>query len=243
LSWSGTKIQKSTRSLDYLLLGTPPRSKESGDSSIFFKQLNTPKLVQLQFFILNHRDVASLSSLPSPSVPESLVIDRLSKSNVSYAKKLASPLINSIKHWKKLTGFQLRPNSMPLAFYKQVLYEVTPLSRENLKLNHKSMLLPNLQRLQLGLQTPEGSYITIDAVELAAFVASRKAASCGLSTGEVAFSAAGNLEASSGEASGKPEGSCCQITESVVKAAPVKSEEVVKSWIEENVPTLDVQWV
>ena len=49
--------------LDYLLLGTPLRSKESGDSSIFFKQLNTPNLGLLRFFKLNHRDVASLPSL------------------------------------------------------------------------------------------------------------------------------------------------------------------------------------
>lgn len=135
---------------------------------------------------------------------------------------------------------------MPLAFYNQVLYELTPLlSSENLKANHKSMLLSNLQSLHLGGKTL-GSDGAIDAVDLAAFVASRKAASRGLSEGHVALSAAGNLEASSGEVSGKPafepEETCRRVTAIVVKAAPVKSEEVVKAWIKRNVQLLDVQW-
>jgi len=108
------------------------------------------------------------------------------------------------------------------------------------------MLLPKLQDLQLGNQAQEGSAVTIDAAELAAFIAGRKASSRGLSEGEVALSANGSLSACEREISGEPafepEETCCQITKLVVKA-PVKSEEVVKAWIQKNLGSLDVHWV
>lgn len=53
--------------LKLLFLGAPPKAKEAGDSTFFFKKLHAPEIDFLQFHSLNVQDLSALSDASSPA--------------------------------------------------------------------------------------------------------------------------------------------------------------------------------
>lgn len=90
----------------HLYLDSSPRSTQTGDSSLFFKNLDAPRLEGLQVDRLKPRD---LTFLCTTSSLEELLLSDLPVTDSASAKAAASALIESIKDWSKLShlGFQL----------------------------------------------------------------------------------------------------------------------------------------
>lgn len=84
--------------LIYLYLEPIPKSKATGDSSIFFQNLETP---QLEFLDLTGLDPKDLAFMKVESCPEQLSICYHQSNKSAHGGAAASFLIRSIKNWKK----------------------------------------------------------------------------------------------------------------------------------------------
>jgi len=84
--------------LSYLFLNPPPKTTQIGDSSLFFKNLNSPRLKMQLIDRINPQDLSFLSTTSSP---EELILYDLPITDSASAKAAASALVESIKDWSK----------------------------------------------------------------------------------------------------------------------------------------------
>ena len=135
--------------LSYLFLDPPPKSTQVGDSSLFFKNLNAPRLEILHVDSLKPQDLAFLST--TSSLEELYLYDLQIKDSAS-AKAAASALIDSTKDWSKLRWLVLvLPPSTPSIFYEQLVQLLIPLSTEGIRAGFRDrMPFPGLRLLRIN---------------------------------------------------------------------------------------------
>lgn len=172
-----------------LNLHPTPKSTQKGDSSLFFKNLNAPKLK-----FLDDLDPQVLTSLNPMPCLEQLSLYGFRITDDASAKAAVSTLIGSVEHWSRLKswGFSL-PSATASAFYEHLILLLTPLSKDAIWAGFREkMPLPGLRALKFG-GTPPLSAV-VNGFDLSSFVGARKAVCLGRSSGDVMAIANGLLE-------------------------------------------------
>jgi len=233
--------------LEELVLTTPPKSRITGDASLFFKELKTLRLSLLQVMSVNPKD---LSSIKVDCTPKILVLEGLQIEAPIHGKAAASTLVHSIQDWKGLRVIAFRlPDTTPSTFYEHLFQLLTLLSEPNIQSRWRDKVL--LQRLcnfqlQRGLSLSNPS--VINGTTLASMIAARRACSSNQSVREVASAAVGLLKPSNAALSNEPPAfepaeSCVKIS-SLLSELAVETNNDVTSWLKGNVTALEVEkWV
>lgn len=121
------------------LASSTPRSRETGDSGLFFKNPYTPKVKDLILEKLDPKDLSSLKPEFSPFLHffiGNLHLNNPASAPTIFTKETASSLLKSMEGWKNLSGlsFLLPPQESRSAdFFHQLFCELSPFSRGKLE--------------------------------------------------------------------------------------------------------------
>lgn len=175
--------------LKVLFLGVIPRGPSKLDSSLFFANLNTPKLNLLHLIEASPQDLKSFRTESSPHhfiINELLSVDPFN-------------LIDAIKDWK-ISRLHLRlPLYTSAVFWTKLLHLLTPLSSLSIDSGYEDrILLPRLVDLQLGSEVAQSTSSDIDMEDLGSMVLARVAAHNGRSSENVSKIAGGHTHGFSG---------------------------------------------
>lgn len=228
--------------LEQLYLGKTPKSRSTGDSSLFFQSLKTPKLATLS---LGGTVPEDLSFLTSESVPQQLVIDDLLIASSVSLPEAASSLVKSLKGMKELQALHLRFTASN-SFWVHLLSLLTPLSKANIQDDQQyRVLLPQLISLEIGKEDICKHSTPLDPIHITSLLAARKAALNGCSFDQVSLVASGQSLEPSGalqEAAFETSKLTSQLRALRVEV-PVKSDQKKQSWLKKNVFKVNVKWI